>query len=205
MGGPICLDKGPIDGTVIPFGLRCTLSAVPTYGRAQDLLLISFALEEESQAQTVCQTISTGHPGFWPIALKIPEFYPENPNLRSALVGGIEQMGRVITRNPSPTTIKSFPQAALMPGRLYGASTTKGPAVGTSSKEGIYGFGLDKSVCRSWAGAKVHFELLMLAYNLMNWFKEEALRRGANKEMARTTRRKLFWIQNWWPRADDSY
>jgi hypothetical protein len=61
-------------------------------------------------------------------------------------------------------------------------------------KEGIYGFGLDKSVCRSWAGAKVHFELVMLAYNLMNWFKEEALSRGANKEMAGTIRWKLFWI-----------
>jgi Transposase DDE domain group 1 len=61
-------------------------------------------------------------------------------------------------------------------------------------KEGIYGFGLDKSVCRSWAGAKVHFELVMLTYNLMNWFKEEALSRGANKEMAGTIRWKLFWI-----------
>ena len=61
-------------------------------------------------------------------------------------------------------------------------------------KEGIYGFGLDKSVCRSWAGAKVHFELVMLAYNLMNWFKEEALGRAANKEMAGTIRWKLFWI-----------
>lgn len=61
-------------------------------------------------------------------------------------------------------------------------------------KEGIYGFGLDKSVCRSWAGAKVHFELVMLAYNLMNWFKEEALSRRANKEMAGTIRWKLFWI-----------
>ncbi len=34
-------------------------------------------------------------------------------------------------RNPSPTTIKSLPQAALMPGKLCGASTTKGPAART--------------------------------------------------------------------------
>jgi hypothetical protein len=61
-------------------------------------------------------------------------------------------------------------------------------------KEGIYGFGLDKSVCRSWAGAKVHFELVMLAYNLMNWFKEEALGRGAKKEMAGTIRWRLLWV-----------
>jgi hypothetical protein len=34
----------------------------------------------------------------------------------------------------------------------------------------------------------------MLAYNLMNWFKEEALKRGAKREMASTIRWKLFWI-----------
>ena len=51
-----------------------------------------------------------------------------------------------------------------------------------------------KSVCRSWAGAKVHFELVMLAYNLMNWFKEEALGRGAKKEMAGTIRWRLLWV-----------
>jgi len=28
----------------------------------------------------------------------------------------------------------------------------------------------------------------------MNWFKEEALRRGANKKMVGTIRWKLFWI-----------
>ena len=61
-------------------------------------------------------------------------------------------------------------------------------------KEGIYGFGLDKSVTRHWAGAKLYFELVMLAYNLMNWFKEKALGRKDKKEIAETIRWRFFWI-----------
>jgi hypothetical protein len=61
-------------------------------------------------------------------------------------------------------------------------------------KESIYGFGLDKSVSRNWAGAKLYFELVMLSYNLMNWFKEKVLGRKKKKEMAGTIRWKLFWI-----------
>ncbi len=61
-------------------------------------------------------------------------------------------------------------------------------------KEGIYGFGLDKSVTEHWAGARLYFELIMLAYNLMNWFKEKALGRKEKKEMAWTIRWRLFWI-----------
>lgn len=81
-------------------------------------------------------------------------------------------------------------------------------------KEGIYGFGLDKSVSGNWAGARLYFELVMLAYNLMNWFKEKALGCNAKKEMAGTIRWKLFLIPaklatssrkirlrlaDWWP------
>ena len=61
-------------------------------------------------------------------------------------------------------------------------------------KEGVYGFGLDKSICRSWAGARLYFELIMLAYNLMNWFKETALGNKKKKEMAGTIRWKIIWI-----------
>ena len=61
-------------------------------------------------------------------------------------------------------------------------------------KEGIYGFCLDKSVTRHWAGARFYFELVMLVYNLMNWFKEKVVGREAKKEMAGTIRWKLFWI-----------
>jgi hypothetical protein len=81
-------------------------------------------------------------------------------------------------------------------------------------KEGIYGFGLDKSVSRHWAGARLYFELVMLAYNLMNWFKERVLGRKTKKEMAGTIRWKILWIPaklvrsgrktrlrlaSWWP------
>lgn len=87
-------------------------------------------------------------------------------------------------------------------------------------KEGIYGFGLDKSVSRSWAGARLYFELVMLAYNLMNWFKEMALGYNAKKEMAGTIRWKLFLIPaklavsgrkirlrlaDWWPHKGGFY
>lgn len=61
-------------------------------------------------------------------------------------------------------------------------------------KEGIYCFGLDTSVTKNWAGSKLYFELVILAYNLMNWFKEMALGCHARKEMAQTIRWKLFWI-----------
>jgi len=85
-------------------------------------------------------------------------------------------------------------------------------------KEGIYGFGLDKSVTRHWAGARLYFELVILAYNLMNWFKEMALGQDSRKEMAGTIRWKLFWIParlvktgrrvilrltNWWTYQDE--
>lgn len=87
-------------------------------------------------------------------------------------------------------------------------------------KEGIYGFGLDKSVLRSWAGARLYFELVMLAYNLMNWFKEMVLGYNAKKEMAGTIRWKLFLIPaklaasgrkirlrlaDWWPHKGEFY
>lgn len=61
-------------------------------------------------------------------------------------------------------------------------------------KENMYDFGLDTNVTRSWAGSRLYFELVLLAYNLMNWFKEKALGRTSRKEMARTIRWKLFWI-----------
>ena len=61
-------------------------------------------------------------------------------------------------------------------------------------KESIYDFGLDKSICRSWAGARLYFELVMLSYNLMNWFKELALGFANKKEMSDTIRWKIILI-----------
>lgn len=61
-------------------------------------------------------------------------------------------------------------------------------------KEGIYGFGLDKVVSHSYAGNSTWFELIMLAYNLMNLFKEEVLNQKKVKEMLQTIRERLFLI-----------
>jgi hypothetical protein len=61
-------------------------------------------------------------------------------------------------------------------------------------KEGIYGFGLDKVVSHSYAGNYVWFELLMLAYNLMNFFKEEGLNQKKTKHMTQTIRDRIFLI-----------
>ena len=61
-------------------------------------------------------------------------------------------------------------------------------------KEGIYGFGLDKVVSHSYAGNYAWFELLMLAYNLMNIFKEEALNQKKEKQTIQTIRDRIFFI-----------
>ena len=61
-------------------------------------------------------------------------------------------------------------------------------------KEGIYGFGLDKVVSHSYGGNYAWFELLMLAYNLMNFFKEEVLNQKKVKNTIQTIRDRLFLI-----------
>ncbi len=61
-------------------------------------------------------------------------------------------------------------------------------------KEGIYGFGLDKVISHSYAGNYAWFELLMLAYNLMNFFKEEVLNQKKIKNTIQTIRDRLFFI-----------
>jgi hypothetical protein len=61
-------------------------------------------------------------------------------------------------------------------------------------KEGIYGFGLDNVISHSYAGNYAWFELLMLAYNLMNFFKEEVLNQKNVKPMAQTIRDRIFLI-----------
>jgi hypothetical protein len=61
-------------------------------------------------------------------------------------------------------------------------------------KEGIYGFGLDKVVSHSYSGNYAWFELLMLAYNLMNFFKEEVLNQKKVKNTIQTIRDRLFLI-----------
>jgi len=61
-------------------------------------------------------------------------------------------------------------------------------------KEGIYGFGLDKVVSHNYGGNCAWFELLMLGYNLMNFFKEEVLNQKKQKNMIQTIRDRFFLI-----------
>ncbi len=61
-------------------------------------------------------------------------------------------------------------------------------------KEGIYGFGLDKVLSHRYAGNYAYFELLMLGYNLMNFFKEGVLNQEKVKRMMQTIRERLFLI-----------
>jgi hypothetical protein len=61
-------------------------------------------------------------------------------------------------------------------------------------KEGIYGFGLDKVVSHSYAANYAWFELLMLAYNLMNFFKEEVLNQKKVKNTIQIIRDRVFLI-----------
>jgi hypothetical protein len=60
-------------------------------------LLIKLAIENERQAEVIAESISTARGGFWPIAFKIIEKYPNSEKIRCALTGGIEQAGEVHT------------------------------------------------------------------------------------------------------------
>jgi len=61
-------------------------------------------------------------------------------------------------------------------------------------KEGIYSFGLDKVVSHSFSGNKAFFEIVMMAYNLFNVFKEEALGQITQKQTAQTIRDRILRI-----------
>ena len=61
-------------------------------------------------------------------------------------------------------------------------------------KESIYGFGLDKVVSHHYAGNAVYFQLVMMAYNLMNLFKEQVLGQHKVKETVQILRQRLFLI-----------
>lgn len=62
-------------------------------------------------------------------------------------------------------------------------------------KEGIYSFGLDRIVSHEWAGNSTWFQLVMLSYNLMNWFKEQVCEHWKKcKPMWSTLRERLILI-----------
>jgi hypothetical protein len=61
-------------------------------------------------------------------------------------------------------------------------------------KEGMMGYGLDVAVSHYYGANAAHFFLVMLAYNLMNWFKERALGQKKVKKMAKWVRERFFYI-----------
>jgi len=61
-------------------------------------------------------------------------------------------------------------------------------------KEGMMGYGLDVAVSHCYGANAAHFFLVMLAYNLMNWFKERALGQKKVKKMAKGVRERFFYI-----------
>ena len=61
-------------------------------------------------------------------------------------------------------------------------------------KEGMLGYGLDVAVSHYYGGNVAHFFLVMMAYNLMNWFKEGVLGQMKVKRMAKWIRERLFYI-----------
>jgi len=61
-------------------------------------------------------------------------------------------------------------------------------------KEGMMGYGLDIAVSHYYGANVAHFFLVMLAYNLMNWFKEGVLGQRKVKRMAKWIRERFFYI-----------
>jgi Transposase DDE domain group 1 len=61
-------------------------------------------------------------------------------------------------------------------------------------KEATLGFGLDVSPSHKYAGNMAYFQIGMLAYNLVNWFKETALCQDQHKKMLKWVRNHFFLI-----------
>ncbi len=61
-------------------------------------------------------------------------------------------------------------------------------------KEGVLGFGLEVSPCHRYGGNAAYFQMGMLAYNLMNWFKELALNQQPHKTMVKWIRQHFLFI-----------
>jgi hypothetical protein len=61
-------------------------------------------------------------------------------------------------------------------------------------KEAAMGFGMDESPSHWYAGNMTYFHIGMLAYNLMNWFKELALKQDKHKAMLKWLRNNFFFI-----------
>jgi len=63
-------------------------------------------------------------------------------------------------------------------------------------KEGMMGCGLDVAVSHNYGANVADFFLVMLAHNLMNWFKEEVLGQKELKRMACLLQAGVYLIEN---------
>jgi hypothetical protein len=61
-------------------------------------------------------------------------------------------------------------------------------------KKGVIEYGLDVTIFHCYGANVAYFFLVMLAYNLMNWFKEGMLGQKKVKRMARWIRQRFFLI-----------
>ena len=61
-------------------------------------------------------------------------------------------------------------------------------------KEAGQGFGLEVSPSHKYAGNMAYLQMGMLAYNLMNWFKEQVLNQTWQKKMLKWIRHHFIWI-----------
>ena len=78
--------------------LRCTWNLREVMDQESDAdVLMEFGLESKRQAELVCESITRGRPGFWPIALKIIERHPNSRKIQSAMASGVEQIGAGIS------------------------------------------------------------------------------------------------------------
>ena len=58
-------------------------------------MLGNYATRGAEEAYIVCQAITGGRPGFWPIAFRLVDLNPTNEGLRHELEPRIEQMGQL--------------------------------------------------------------------------------------------------------------
>ena len=68
------------------------------------------------------------------------------------------------------------------------------PNIENTIKEAALGFGLDVSPSHCYAGNMAHFQIGMLAYNRVNWFKEPTLDQKQHKTMRKWIRNHFFLI-----------
>lgn len=85
-----CLDN-PLARFRISWRLRELLDQ-----EADREVLLSLAAEDIGQARIIAGWLTSGKPGFWPLAFQLHEKYPDDERLHVELLAGIQQMGSVV-------------------------------------------------------------------------------------------------------------